>query len=51
LIGAFPMSIQELVDKCLVELARNDFGERRFSPNGFVRPMIKTAPDRIWRES
>ena len=43
------MSIQELVDKCLVELARNDFGSVAFPPNGFVRPMIKPHPTELAR--
>src|SRR6266581_5022523 len=43
------MSVQELVDKFLVELARNDFGSAALPPIGFVRPMIKADPAELAR--
>jgi len=43
------MSVQELVDKCLVELARNDFGGAALPPIGFVRAMIKPDPAELAR--
>src|SRR6266403_1823370 len=43
------MSVQELVDKFLVELAGNDFGSAALPPIGFVRSMIKADPAELAR--
>ena len=43
------MSIQELVEKFLVELARNDFGSVLFPPRRFISFMMKADVTKLAR--
>jgi hypothetical protein len=45
----FPMSIQELVDKFLVELAGNNFGSAAFPPIRFMGAVMKTDATKLAR--